>query len=240
MIRNIIPILLTILLFSACSSSRLIVPLAEDQKVLSFSAGGALFKYNNVTIPIPLTSATYSYGVEKNLTWNSSLHLTSLAYGVIHFETGILSNLFYHDKTKLGISYSPNIHFMSDVFDWTSRVYPQLDVNLYYYLRGSGGRDCNCPGSGSVKTPVLLYAGIMNWFELNNTRSLGLNQEKQYYGNPHFGILLKGKGWRFQVETKLLGPSVDNTKLVLDYSGINGQGAIGTFATYYKTIGRGR
>lgn len=240
LIKKYLYLIITVLLLSSCSSSRLIIPLAEDQKVLSLSAGGPVVKRESFTAPIPLTSVSYSQGVKKNLTWTSSLHLTSLSFGVLHLETGLLSNLYYHDKTKLGVSYSPVVHFTMDFFESNTKFYPQLDLNLYYYLIGSGGRDCNCPGSGSVKTPILLYAGYSNWFELSSTRTYGLDQPKQIYMNPHFGLLFKGKGWRFQLEGKYLAPSIDNTRLVIDYAGINNKGAIGGFVSYYKTIGRAR
>lgn len=240
MLRICFYILIAVLTLSSCSSSRLIIPLAENQKVLSFSAGGPIVKRENFTAPIPLTSVSYGQGIKKNLSWISSIHLTSLSYGVMHFETGLLSNLYYHDKSKLGISYSPVVHFTMDFYESNTKLYPQLDLNLYYYLIGSGGRDCNCPGSGSVKKPILLYAGLTNWFELSSTRTFGLDQPKQFFMNPHFGVMLKGKGWRFQLEGKYLMPSMDNTRLVIDYASFNNQGAIGGFVSYYKTIGRAR
>lgn len=240
MIKSIILLLIVGVLVTSCSVSRVIVPLAENQKVVSVSAGGPLVKFENATAPIPLSSISYSYGVKKNLTWTSSIQTTSLAFGVLHFETGVLSNIFYHNKSKLAMSYSPSLAFMSDIFEWNSRIYPQLDLNLYYYLIGSGGRDCNCPGSGSVKTPLILYTGVSNLFELNGTRTLGTEQDGQFFANPHFGFLLKGKGWRFQAETKYLMSTIDNTGLVVDYAGFNNKGAVGTYFSYYKTIGRGR
>ena len=38
------------------------------------------------------------------------------------------------------------------------------------------------------------------------TNSMGMNLDKRYYGNPYLGFMFKGKGWRFQMEGRLMGP----------------------------------
>lgn len=58
----------------SCAPSRFIEPLSKNQQALSFNIEGSLIDYGGTTIPIPLTSLTYAYGLSNNLTAFGSLH----------------------------------------------------------------------------------------------------------------------------------------------------------------------
>ena len=84
----------------SCAPSRFIEPLSKNQQALSFNIGGSLIDYGGTTIPIPLTSLTYAYGLSNNLTAFGSLHTTSLIFNNLQMEIGVLSQIRDQDNSR--------------------------------------------------------------------------------------------------------------------------------------------
>ena len=241
MLKSIFKIgLLSAVIFSSssCSSTRFVVPLDDRQQAISAEFGGPLLNFAGTTIPTPLASVTHAYGINKNLTVHNSVHLTSLAYGTFHLESGLLRNLFYAEKPRIGFSYSPGVNLMIDRFEWNFRVYPQLDMNLYWFITGQGDRNCDCPGAEG-KRPLIFYTGSSTWFEFSQTKAHGLDQEKNIFINPQVGMMYMGKKLNYQLEAKWLYSSRRNDNLVPDYVGINNRGAVGVYLTISKFLNHG-
>lgn len=232
--KNIVVIISLIGLLSSCAPSRFVVPLEKRSQAVAVELGGPMILYNDVSIPVPLISATHAYGWKKNGTIHQSLHLTSLAYGTFQYEAGYLSNLFYHDKSKIGSSYTIGFEYITDRWQWNHRIYPKLDWNFYWYLSGQGGRTCDCPGA--KKKNVLFYTGISNWVELNGIRPHGLPQQKRVLSNPQVGFLFYGKKLNWQIESKWIASSIENDNTVVDYIGLNNKGAVGIYFSVFKIL----
>src|SRR5688500_4123785 len=79
--------LLVSLIFS-CAASRFVKPREEKQSAVSANLGGSLFEFGGITIPMPLTSITYGYGLKEKTTLFGSLHTTSLLFGVGQIDLG--------------------------------------------------------------------------------------------------------------------------------------------------------
>ncbi len=237
-IHNTFSFLLIIFLFESCAPTRYVIPLDRRQQAVALELGGPLIDYSEVTIPVPLMSVSHAYGLKKNLTLHNSLHLTSLSFGVLQLETGILRNLFYNEKTRIGMSYSPAVNFMIDRYQWQARLYPQLDFNAYWYIMGEGGRSCDCPGAKGQR-PLLFYTGFSNWIDLATERAHGLEQTKNLYINPQAGFMYMGKKLNFQLEGKWLYSSARSNNLVVAYKGINQMGTVGVYFTVSKFLNHG-
>lgn len=218
----IIPGLLAVVIFMAgCAPTRVVKPLAKSQQVLGLGLGGPIINYSDNNIPIPLASIYYARGITQNTTGFAGAHLTSLLFGVFHSDIGICAKLYHNDKWRVGISTSPVLNVAFDKWQHNLKVWPELDINAYWESR-----------SGEV----MLYTGATNWLELEQYRANESRQPKHWFMNPHFGVSYIVRKWTLTVEGKFLAPNVHTQPNVVEYSGINGRGAIGIYVGVNRTL----
>lgn len=231
--KKLFPFVFVLIFIASCAPSRYVVPLKRKEHAVSVNMGGPLINYSGLVIPIPFTAVNYAYGWKKNTTVFGSLHPTALAYGVGQMELGLVHRLKYFERSKIGISTSPVLNMMVDRWDWNFKVYPQVDLNVYWNIRGDLSRHCDCPGDKA--TSAFLYLGVSNWFELNTTRANGQPQPQNWLPVPQFGINAGSSSWRYSFEIKYMGLFTRNDDVVVDYyNPLSTTGAIGAYLTVYK------
>ena len=222
-----------LIFIASCAPSRYVVPLERGQHSVSLNLGGPLINYSNMVIPIPFTSINYAYGWKKNTTVFASLHPTALLYGVGQIEMGLVNRVKYFQKSKIGISVSPVANILTDKWQWNLKVYPQLDLNIYWNFRGDLSHHCDCPGD--KKTSAYLYFGVTNWFELSRTRANGQTQSQNWFFAPQLGVNVGGSSWKTSLEFKYMGMFTRNDDVVVSYyNPFSNMGAIGVYLTVYK------
>jgi hypothetical protein len=232
--RTIIAVCTLVTLFS-CSPSQFVVPLNKKDHAVGVNLGGPLIEYSGSVIPVPFSSIIYGYGLQKRTTLFGALHTTSLAYGVIHTELGLTRELKYWEGSKVGLSFSPKINFMIDKWEWNYKLYPQIDLNAYWFFRGEPHRRCDC--RGQFKGSAYLYAGLGNWFELSTKRYGDVAQQTNWVLMPQLGVNFGTDSWKYNFELKYMGFGVPNDNTVVTYfNPISDKGVMGVYFTVHKII----
>jgi hypothetical protein len=215
-------------LFVSCAPTRFVKTLEHKQHALTGSFGGALTNVPGVAvIPIPHTSLGYGYGLRKNTTIYGSWYTTAAVFGVFQMDAGITQSVWRDSLNRMGLTVSPGVNFMVDVFEKNARVWPQLDANYYFdYKKWSKERS---NGTTTQKTNSF-YIGFTNWFELQSTRAHGVDQKNRLIFSPQIGHVFERNKWNFTLELKFLAPYASNQDIVVDYvSAFGKRGALGTF-----------
>jgi len=209
----------SVVLFYSCAPTRLIRPLNKGEKVISANIGGPLFAYDNLTIPVPLTSLMYAQGITDNTSVFGSIHTTSLLFGVAQTDIGVCQEIYYNDSLRLGVSVNPALNIAQEFWPATSggfKCWPQLDVNAYWEFK---------PHKSFV------YAGIENWFELAQQRPDGETQSTHWIYCPQIGYTYVRRKLNYDIELKFIAPNLNNLPNVVDYFGIGGKGALAPYIT---------
>jgi len=213
--------LIALAAFSSCAPSRLVRPLEKGKKIVSANLGGPLIGFSGKTIPLPLTSLMYAQGIKNNTSAFGSLHTTSLLFGVIQTDIGICQRVYFNDSLRLGISVNPSLNLAFDKWEKNFMCWPQLDINAYYEIKPKKS---------------FLYAGIENWFELAQNKADDQKQTRHWLFCPQAGYTYCRAKWNYNIEMKFIAPNIKNTPNVVDYKGINGQGALGLYFTFTRKI----
>src|SRR5690349_10602934 len=90
---QIILLFFLILHLISCAPSRFVKPLNKGEQAINLAAGGPVIGYNDIPIPVPLVSTTYSYGIDSGLTAFGTLNITSALYGNAQVEAGVVKRL---------------------------------------------------------------------------------------------------------------------------------------------------
>lgn len=203
----------------SCAPSRLVKPLEKGEQQLNASIGGPLINFSGTTIPIPFTSLTYANGVADKATAFASLHTTSLMFGVLQTDIGVVRELYTPDSISRltpGISIAPSVNMAFDIWENNFRLWPQIDFNAYWILSKQRQHYC--------------YLGLSNWLEFNQHKAHGEIQRNQWIFNPQIGIMLSKSKWNHQIEMKYLAPEIRNDNVVVDYAKPFGnKGAMGIY-----------
>ena len=222
-------ILFSLLLITySCAPTRFVKPLDKNQHAVTASFGGALTNVPGVAvIPIPNTSFGYGFGATNTTTLYGSWYSTAAMFGVFQMDVGI-TQLVWKDTVKhMGVTVSPGINFMVDVFEKNARTWPQLDANYYFDYRLSQAKKRN--GRDQWRTNTL-YLGMANWIELQSTRAHEVDQANRVIFSPQIGHIYERNNWSFSTELKFLAPYAKNTEIVVDYlSAFKGRGALGFY-----------
>lgn len=204
---------IAMILFFSCAPSRLVKPLAKGEQALGATLGGPMLVFGGASIPTPLTSVYYAKGVTDKISAYGSVHTTALLFGVLQTDIGICKNVWATPNNKTGLSVNPALNFAIDKWEWNAKLWPQLDVNLHH----------------QTQQGHLFYAGFSNWFELSTTRPHGEKQNRHWNWIPQLGVQLKKGQWNYGIESKWIAPDLKNQPSVVDYIGIQHQGAIGLY-----------
>jgi hypothetical protein len=210
-------VLVFVLGFFSCAPSRFVKPLEKDENALSVNIGGPLIGFAGTTIPIPFTAITYGRGISETSTGFGSLHTTSLLFGTLQMELGLVKEIIPASKEKKfipGVTVTQTANLMQGLNGGGFKFYPQVDLNAYWDFN----QDKN-----------FLYTGVSNWIELANIRAHDEPQPYRWFLSPHFGISGQNKKFNGQLEVKWLVPYINNENIVVDYRSFGNKGAIGIY-----------
>jgi len=198
--------------FASCSPVTQVKPLEKNQMAVTASFGGPMIVYSKLPIPIPFCNAGFSYGLNSRVTASAQLGLTSLAFGVIQLDPGILYGIRMPENNhQIGISAFLKTHLLLDKWEGNFRWYPELGIQVYK----EWGRN-------------MVYAGASGWFE---TR---FPAEKRAAGNVWVPILNLGytrqkTKWNLTAEAKWIAPNISKNDIVVDFIGPGTNGTLGLY-----------
>ena len=205
-------LLLCIYWLSGCAPARFVKPLDKGKTVVSASLGGPLILFAGTTIPMPLTSVAVGHGFKDGLTGFAGLHTTSLAFGVVQTDVGLVKNIHKQDGWVPGISVSPVANLMIDKWQGKFSFFPQVDANAYWNY---------------MKKPHYAYVGVSNWFDLNTKRSQGDAQKTHWFPMLQLGNTFVKRKWSYTLELKF-APKI-NKPVIVDYRGFGTGTALGAY-----------
>ena len=215
----------------SCGPSRFVDPLRRGEHAISASVGGPIANVPGVaTIPLPFSSLTYGNGLTGNTTIFGSWFSTAAVFGTIQFEAGVTHRLWKDENNTKGISITPAFNFATDIFEWNTKIWPQLDANYYWKYNWRQQTQDDLLNYGS-KTPNLLYAGVGTWYELAGTRAHDEPQNTRVIPMIQLGHDLNWKSWTFKTELKFIAPFTSNENVVIDYKSVLGN--FGTTGFYF-------
>ncbi len=212
----------------SCTASRFVEPLEHKQHAVTANIGGPMARVPGIgSIPLPISSIGYAYGLHSNATIYGNWHTTSAIFGVIQLELGTSIRWWQNESQSMGLSTQLGFHYMNDVFEKNQRLYPTFDANYYWhYLKSSSEKT----EGDSQKWNNYVYGGMSNWFDLRAFKAHGLEQTNRLVFAPQIGHVFQGKHWDVFTEFKLLGPGKANDKVVIDYvSPLRDRGALGIY-----------
>jgi hypothetical protein len=208
---------LFVILQNSCSPSRFVKPLEKDDNAIGVNIGGPLIGFAGTTIPIPFTAITYGRGLSDKTTGFASLHTTSLIFGTMQMELGLVKEILPTSKdNKLipGITFTKTANLLKGFYGGGFKYYPQIDLNAYWNFNN----DKN-----------FFYTGISNWIELSRLRAHNIEQPHRWLLSPHIGVSGQNKKYNGQIEIKWLVPYISNENIVVDYRSFGNRGAIGIY-----------
>ena len=222
MLKNLY-ILLPILLFGSCATSRFVKPLAKKEQALNLSLGGPLIGYGDATIATPFLTGAYGYGIDSTLTGFAALNITSAIYGNLQLELGATKKLSRQKGYIPALSVSPVLNIIYRNND-AVRALPQIDLNGYLEL--NKGRN-------------LVYVGVSNWFEFASKRSTGESQPYHWFFSPQIGHAFIRSKWELCLEAKVLAPHIAYESSAVEYKSPFGKhGAFGIYLGYTRKFNR--
>jgi hypothetical protein len=220
--KNKIYLFLISALLASCAPTRFVKPLEEKQHAVNFSLGGPLVAYSGITIPIPLTTLSYGYGIKNNLTAFGSIHTTSLLFGVIQTDIGVVRNLMVQKNFCPGISITPAANLAMDIWQGHFKCWPQVDINAYWNYKQKRN---------------FFYLGFFNWFELSAKKAFNEPQTTHWIFGPHIGHTFVRNKMDYNLEVKYIGPNLSNQDLVVHYKSPFDKGAMGVYFSITKKFG---
>jgi len=198
--------------FVSCSPVTLVKPIEKNQKAVTVSLGGPMIKFSGLPIPIPFCNGGFYYGLNSRLTAGAQLGLTSLAFGVIQLDPGILYGIRMPENNgKFGISTFVKTHLMLDKWKGNFRWYPELGIQTFRELGEN-----------------MVYAGASSWFETRfpaGARSTG----NIWVPMLNLGYIKRKTKWNFTAEAKWIAPNISKEDIVVDFIGPGTQGALGVY-----------
>ena len=204
-----------LLSFTACNTTRFVKPLDKKEVAVGFDLGGPIVDLFGAKIPLPFTSVSVGYGIDSTFTAFTGLHTTAAAFGTIQLDLGGTKEILAPKKGWIpGFSVSPVVNVMADVFQGNFRVYPQVDVNLYWqYWKNK---------------EHYFYVNCANWFDLYPKAYKGLPETMW---NPVVGLghTFENKKMRYTIEAKYMGFGEPSGGTPLIYNGIGGEGSFGLY-----------
>jgi hypothetical protein len=209
------------LLLAGCAAVRQIPPMDPGENAISLSLGGPMTRYiGDAYAPLLFLSLGYSRGLHRVLDIEAGLDLTHMLYGVGKVDVGLNWRPFQAERWRPALIVSPKFHFATD-FSTGARLYPALSITGAWHVR-----------------KFYPYLGLENFFELQQERADGLEQEHHWLILPYVGLVLEHKRWQYQFEMKVYTVNLDN-----DYGrppdnwGFGEHGIIGFFLAFSRTFG---
>ncbi|MES2702548.1 MAG: hypothetical protein V4649_07915 [Bacteroidota bacterium] len=199
---------------AGCAPTRFVKPLVTGSTAIGASVGGPLIKYGKATIPVPMSSIVVGHGFRDYLTGFMGVNTTSLAFGVVQTDIGIIRKLYMQDGWRPAIVLSPVANLMFDKWENKFSFFPQLDGSFYWHY---------------LHKAHYFYLGISNWIDFNTKRSQGDAQKTHWIPIVHVGHRWVTPRWDYVIECKYIAPTHSNRNIVVEYTGIANRGAIGLY-----------
>lgn len=212
-----------LVLLASCNATRVIKPLEKGEKAVSAGFGGPLIAFAGAPIPIPLTSVTYSHGLDTGITLTASVHTTSLLFGVAHLDVGLGIKAYESKSKKWGITAAPGLQTMFDFDAGNARNYPQLEAIGWWQY---------------AQKPNLLYGGLGTWVELERRKAHEQVQDNELMPWITIGQQFNRPKWSYTTEVKFLGFQHDRSNIVVDYIGPGNRGAFGAYFGISRRFGK--
>lgn len=210
---------LWIFALASCAPVRFVKPLAKKQQAVNVAVGGPLFDYSNLTIPMPLLTAAYGYGIDSTLTGFGAVNITSALYGNAQIELGVTKQILKQNGVAPGISVTPVANIIYRNKD-AKKIYPQLDVTAFWDYNHNRN---------------FFYAGLSNWFELAAKKAYDQDQPNHWLLTPLVGQTFTRKKWDITIEAKIIAPHLHYESNVVDYKSPFGKnGAFGIYFGYTR------
>ncbi|WMX17423.1 MULTISPECIES: hypothetical protein [unclassified Aureispira] len=220
--KQCIPLLLItyLVVLSACNSTRIVKPLEKKEVAVGLDFGGPIIDFSGTKIPVPFSSVTVGYGVDSNLTVFGAAHITSAIFGTIQWDLGVVGEVLRPQKGYLpGLSIGASSQMFVDVFKANFRLYPVLDVNLYWnYI---------------PKHKHYFYLNWGSWFDFWQ-RAQGRVNTQLYYPSFSLGHTFENKKMRYTIEGKYIAPGISNMGTPLKFNGVDGYGSWGVYISVYR------
>lgn len=213
-------ILLYLITFTACNSTRIVKPLAKKEVAVGLDLGGPFIDFKDAKIPIPFSSITAAYGIDSTFTAFASVYITSAVFGTIQWDMGVLKQIARPSKGYIpGFSVGTNMQMMVDAYSGNFRLYPIVDLNLYWkYL---------------PKHQHYFYLNWGSWFDFWQ-RAHGQVNTNIYYPSFSAGHTFENKKMRYTLEAKYIAPNIGNGGTPVHFNGSGGQGAWGVYFSIYR------
>ena len=209
--------ILALIVWSSCNTQRIVKPLEKGNHQIQANLGGPLIGFAGTTIPIPLTSVGYAYGLTDSLTIHSGVQLTNLAYQNLQYDLGLTYGFLKPNGWIPGLSGSMALNYLRDFRQGNQALYPQLDANLFWDYGNNH----------------FMYLGTTNWIEFGSNRSHNEPIEQRLLSGIQFGNTFCTDKWNFTIESKWLAPTRNSNNLSVDYKtySISGErkGAVGLY-----------
>lgn len=220
--RYCIPILLVCYLWgmTACNSTRIVKPLDKKEWAIGLDAGGPIIDFSSAKIPVPFSAINLGYGVDSTCTIFGSAYLTSAVFGTIQWDLGVLAEIVRPNKGYIpGFSIGTSSQMMVDVFKGNFRLYPVVDLNLYWqYL---------------PKFEHYFYVNWGSWFDFWQ-RAHGQVNTNIYHPSFSLGHTFENKKMRYTIEGKYIAPTISNMGTPLQFNGIDGKGSWGLYISIHR------
>jgi hypothetical protein len=198
-------------LFS-CSATRIVKPLAAKEAAVGFDFGGPIIDFAGAKIPIPFTSFSGAYGIDSMMTVWGGLHTTSLAFGNLQTDIGLLRDIIPAKGRRPGFSVAPVANMLLNFNNGGFRIYPELDLNLHWQY--------------SLKRKHFMYFSLSNWFDPWAKKAHNEPNKNFYTLNLALGHTFVTNKMRYSLEFRWLAPHASNRNLIVTYNGIGGQGSM--------------
>ena len=202
-----------------CTTTRQIKPLEKGESVIHLSLGGPLTKTSSAVFPLPLIGLGYSYGLLRELDFQTDLHITEFLFRLIHFNVGVNYRPLFANKWAPGLILSGHSHFLWKIAPQDKgrlgrnfSFYPDLALTAYWFYKRH-----------------YFYFGWQNWFELRARRNDGLSQQHFWFPTLYLGYHLALKKTVLQFELKWYVPNLDNRNRPMKNIGLGNRGILGIF-----------
>lgn len=206
--------------FMSCNTTRIVKPLKTKEFTVGLDFGGPLIDFSSLVIPVPFSSATVGYGIDTSMTVFGSFQITSAVFGTIHWDIGLLREVYKSKKAYLpSISLAASTQMMVDVFEANFRLYPVIDANFYWhYWKGK---------------QHYFYFNWSSWFDFW-TKAHNQPKNRAYYPSFALGHTFENKKMRYTIEAKYIDPFSSNQGVPVQFNGIGGMGSWGVYLSIFR------
>ena len=208
-----------LLSLSHCSTTRVVRPLSEGETQIGASVGGPVVGFKNgsavsSSLFIPFISLQGAYGVSDKLSLYGAWDVTPIFVRTLHLDLGATYGLRNAGVGEWGLSGSGGLQSFVSLRDGTTRILPDLALNLYR----------------PISERAFWYVNSGHTFDLwsGSSPAVATGFWRPYVG---LGFALSGEKVHQQFEAKLIGFNEYGQDAIIGHFGVLGHGQ---WALYYS------